>query len=77
MAQLRITGIRSLPVPKKVAVFACREELISLSRSLAEGDSKALWERINTVVYRLYGVSDSEMTEIERWCSDMDGRNTF
>ena len=76
MAQLRITGIRSLPVPKESAVFAWRAELISLSRSLSEVASKEVWEQINTVVYRLYGADESEITEIERWCSDISWGDT-
>ncbi|MEC7984577.1 MAG: N-6 DNA methylase [Myxococcota bacterium] len=72
MAQLRISGIRSLPVPEPSAFSHRKDVLIALSKRLSRSPSMAIWMRINEIVYELYGVSELEKKEIESWCLDVD-----
>ena len=71
MAQLRISGIRDLPVPDAHKVREREQELVSLSRRIAQSNSPHFWKKLNELVYELYGVSKAQKYTIENWCKDI------
>ena len=70
MAQLRIVGIRSIPLPplQERLIF----EIIDAVHKIKTGVALAGWVRLNEVIYSLYGLSKDEIHQVEAWTQDID-----
>ena len=65
--QVTLAGLRELPII--LPGTADEEELVSLVavRGRRDGDIADLEHRIDTIIYRVYGVTDAERQDIEAW----------
>ncbi len=68
LAQLRIAGLYQLPFPPIPTIQAYQSPLISLSQSLHQTREIEVWDRLNELVYAMYGVVGKDLQEIEREC---------
>ena len=65
--QVTLSGLRELPIVfPDTTDMAELEELVT-ARERQEGDIEYLEQKIDAVVYRTYGVTDAEQSDIEAW----------
>lgn len=71
MAQLRVVGLRTIPVPSLERLRSNAKTLADLGVQLEAQVSTQLLDAVNRLVYDLYDVPTDARSEIESYCSDV------
>lgn len=71
MAQLRVVGLRSLPIPSMERTKSIVSVLDRIWSEIERSAAVALFDELNAVVESAYGLSTEDQSEIEAFCSDI------
>lgn len=71
MAQLRVVGLRTLPVPQLDRLRSNARTLADLGVQLEAQVSNQLLDAVNRLVYDLYEVPTNTRSEIDSYCADV------
>jgi hypothetical protein len=71
MAQLRVGGLASLPLPNLDGLRLNSSLLAEVSQVLHRERSDEAWDRLNDLVFEMYGVDRETRAAVEDFCSDV------
>ena len=69
MAQLRLSGIESIPVPDEFLAY--QADIDELTKRIIEEPSCTLYAELNSLIYSIYGFTESDIVLAEEVCSDI------